>query len=253
MKNQWRYRLLLLLMILVGIGTLILTIGVPDSVDNGLDFSLVIAEDRITLQYAGHTVPLEAFSTLPGKVDISDWYLQCAQDGSAIRLDCQDNSILICTDGKLMPEPARTIVLPEGITITEEALEIVQPEFAVLQGSAPDSSLLKVLDQHCKAVYRVDLQGTVTLNVTEEKIKFATEKAVSSKELFPHRADSSGLSVREYDYQYVINVRSSTFHSPLCTNLEKMNEGNKSYSSESKEDLIAQGYRPCNNCLPTEE
>lgn len=250
MKHQWLYRIILLLMILVGVGTLIFTIGIPDAVKDEFDFSLQLSQDSIILQYAEHTLPLNPSNALPEEISISDWQMQRAKDGTAIWLKSQDEAILICLAGEIPQASAKVIILSGEEEISEEALAVIQPEFAVLYGNAPDAELLKLLDKCCKAVYRVDLQGAVTLTVTGEEMEFSTQKNVSSRELFPHRAEDTGLTLREYDYQYVINVRSGTFHSPLCTNLEKMNEENKTYSSESKEELIAQGYHPCSNCLP---
>lgn len=252
MKNRWLYRLLLSAMILAGGGTLLLSMRSTTTGSNEGDFSLRFAPNSVTLQWSGNSFSLSPTDNFEKEMDIAGYPLQYAADGSTLRLIYRDNTILICS-GKISPEPAGVLVLQGEASVSQEALAVIQPEFAVLCANAPESSLLELLDGQCMGIYRVDLQGSVTLTVSGEKMEFSTEKSVSSKELFPHRAEDTGLTLREYDYQYVINVRSGTFHSPLCTNLEKMNEGNKAYSSESMDELIAQGYHPCSNCLPQEE
>ncbi len=252
MKNQWLYRLLLLAMIVAGVGALVLSMGISAPKSAESDFSLQFTPDSVTLHRGESSSILSPSGNFPTEMDIAGYPLEYAANGSTLRLIYRDNTILICSE-EISPEPAEVLVLLDEATVSQEALEIIQPEFAVLCMNAPEASLLELLDGQCMGVYRVDLQGTVTLTVEDEQLHFSTEKAVSSRELFPHRAESTELALREHDYQYVINVRSGTFHLPLCTNLDKMNESSKAYSAESQEELIAQGYRPCGRCLPKEE
>ncbi len=49
---------------------------------------------------------------------------------------------------------------------------------------------------------------------------------------------------------YVINTNTGKFHLPNCRSVSIMNESNKSYSNQSRDELVAAGYSPCGNCHP---
>lgn len=49
---------------------------------------------------------------------------------------------------------------------------------------------------------------------------------------------------------YILNTKQKKFHWPDCSSVEKMNTGNKSTYTGSREDLIEQGYSACGICKP---
>lgn len=50
--------------------------------------------------------------------------------------------------------------------------------------------------------------------------------------------------------EYVININTGKFHAPGCRTISLMNEENKKVVTESRDELIAQGYDPCGVCHP---
>ncbi len=52
------------------------------------------------------------------------------------------------------------------------------------------------------------------------------------------------------EISYVINKNSGIFHDPNCSSVGKMSEKNKKYSSDTRDELVAQGYKPCGSCKP---
>lgn len=52
------------------------------------------------------------------------------------------------------------------------------------------------------------------------------------------------------EYDFVANKNSKVFHRPDCTSVDKMSEKNRWYFQGSREELIADGYKPCSNCQP---
>lgn len=50
--------------------------------------------------------------------------------------------------------------------------------------------------------------------------------------------------------QYVLNTNSKKFHKPGCTSVKKMSAGNRSDVTDTRANIIAQGYSPCHNCNP---
>ena len=49
---------------------------------------------------------------------------------------------------------------------------------------------------------------------------------------------------------YVLNTNTKKFHYPTCSSVSRMSEKNKQTVSESRDDIISQGYSPCGNCNP---
>ena len=48
---------------------------------------------------------------------------------------------------------------------------------------------------------------------------------------------------------FIININTKKFHLPSCPSVDRMKESNKREYIGTKEELIAQGYSPCKNCL----
>lgn len=59
----------------------------------------------------------------------------------------------------------------------------------------------------------------------------------------PEEAKSGGQT-------YVLNTSTKVFHYPSCGSVKKMKDKNKQISSDSREEIIASGYKPCGNCHP---
>ena len=49
---------------------------------------------------------------------------------------------------------------------------------------------------------------------------------------------------------YVLNNNTMTFHKPDCSSVAKMSDKNKSYSSAAREQIMDEGYEPCQICNP---
>lgn len=138
-------------------------------------------------------------------------------------------------------------------------LEEVSPKYAVISLAAdnpyhmPHGSVLDLLKESCMAVYRTDLQGDITFTTDGHTISVSTQKEASSRDIFTpgdREPDSNQLSVNELPYTYVVNTNSKVFHYPSCSSTDQMKESNTLYSDQTRDELIAEGYRPCGNCKP---
>ncbi len=49
---------------------------------------------------------------------------------------------------------------------------------------------------------------------------------------------------------YVLNTNTKRFHFPTCPSVTQMKPENRQSYTGSREDLIAEGYKPCGNCKP---
>lgn len=55
---------------------------------------------------------------------------------------------------------------------------------------------------------------------------------------------------RVCDYDFLLYTHTKKFHFPACPGVNQMNEKNKSFTDEPREELIARGYTPCGQCDP---
>ncbi len=69
---------------------------------------------------------------------------------------------------------------------------------------------------------------------------------------YEQEAVPSGGGEAPQAYTYIGNVNSKLFHKSICPSVSKMYEKNKVYFPEgtSREQIISQGYTPCQNCNP---
>ncbi len=49
---------------------------------------------------------------------------------------------------------------------------------------------------------------------------------------------------------YVLNTNTHKFHRPDCSSIKQMSAANTAYSTESRDQIIAEGYEPCKRCNP---
>lgn len=74
---------------------------------------------------------------------------------------------------------------------------------------------------------------------------------------YPIDAPGSQVATRAFVGQpttppqtYIANQKSKVFHVPACSGAQAMKEENKVVFVGSREELIAKGYHPCQNCNP---
>ncbi len=70
-------------------------------------------------------------------------------------------------------------------------------------------------------------------------------KEESAPDMPSEPADSESESL-----DYILNLNSKKFHKPDCASVEIMKESNKQPFHGTREEAIANGYDPCENCNP---
>lgn len=53
-----------------------------------------------------------------------------------------------------------------------------------------------------------------------------------------------------YTANYVVNENSKVFHLPECEHVSQLSEENKTEKETTRDQLVAEGYRPCEDCEP---
>lgn len=128
-------------------------------------------------------------------------------------------------------------------------LRTVNPQYAVISVGAdntyghPTETVLSRLRDADVKTYRTDLQGTITAVSDGKKVTFQTERNADINTL-DQASDSSA------EKAYVLNTNTHKFHDPDCSSVSQMKEKNKRIVTESRDQIIAEGYDPCGRCHP---
>ncbi len=102
-------------------------------------------------------------------------------------------------------------------------------------------------------MYCPNVQPGISINYADGS-NYANQQAetyadeYNEEESIPDKAAAAGAD--NSSVSYIANVNSKKFHVPSCSSVDDMNESNKWYFEGSREDLINQGYSPCNRCSP---
>lgn len=62
--------------------------------------------------------------------------------------------------------------------------------------------------------------------------------------------ESQNMEEKQGNIQYVLNTNSHKFHYPDCSSVNDMSEKNKQIFTGSREEVLSQGYEPCERCKP---
>lgn len=145
---------------------------------------------------------------------------------------------------------------------SQEFLRAVDPQYTIIsvgegnQFGHPTSDVLDHILEDNISFYRTDLNGTITaisdgytVTITSER-KAAFEKMIQSGEYILPPPETAMTDDIDNTVVYVINTSSGKFHYPTCPSVESMKESNKDFFCGDRNDLIAQGYKPCGSCHP---
>ena len=90
-------------------------------------------------------------------------------------------------------------------------------------------------------VYVYNVQPGITID-------YSTGKAVlSDTDASAGTGKTSGNTEKK---MYVLNENTKKFHTPECSGVKDIKEGNKKTFTGSREELIKEGYSPCGRCKP---
>ena len=151
-------------------------------------------------------------------------------------------------------------------------LRTVNPQYAVISVGAdntyghPTEAVLSRLRDADVKTCRTDLQGTITAVSDGKKVTFQTERNADINTLGnagPGQKDETGQKNKAFlsadkaaasdssaEKTYVLNTNTHKFHDPDCSSVSQMKEKNKRVVTESRDQIIADGYDPCGRCHP---
>ncbi len=192
-----------------------------------------------------------------------------------------DTSVLVCGDAEQESEMDMAQSVEElqadilvadhhggSTSCTDAFLDVAAPVYTLISCGRdntyghPSMEALQRIQNHGSSLYRTDLQGTIVAYSDGAGIWFNTEACTDwssgTAALTSELAGDAGsgevpdrsIDAEAGDYQYVCNMNSKKFHYPNCDSVNQMKEENRLYTNHSREELIAEGYKPCGNCNP---
>ena len=166
-------------------------------------------------------------------------------------------------------------------------LREIMPEYAVISvgknnsyGHPTESALSRLRDADVK-VYRTDLQGDIICTSDGKTVNFTVKKNQNADTLQPQAPETTPVTTpattpvtqpettqtpettpatqpetehveqnQPVGTDYVGNKNTGVFHYAGCSSVKRMSESNKYYYTGTRDEMIAMGYRPCQNCTP---
>ena len=131
---------------------------------------------------------------------------------------------------------------------TEEFLEVVHPEIAVIQLAKdnkyghPHSEVMERLEDYGVDIYRNDIHGNIIINSDRNTINVN----VQVKQTLNQEKDLYNKKKKK-NIQYIGNKNSKVLHLESCDQLQE--EKNRVYFSNRKEAL-EKDFKPCQRCKP---
>lgn len=162
-------------------------------------------------------------------------------------------------------------------------VDSVNPSYAVISCGKdnsyghPSAETLNTLRSGGIKVYRTDEQGSIVATSDGQSISFncvsseswksgeienvdntvvqpsVNQEITNNENTFENEESSVSEEPsieQETSARYILNINSKKFHRVNCDSVARMAEKNKIYSDKSRDEVIAEGYEPCQNCNP---
>lgn len=91
---------------------------------------------------------------------------------------------------------------------------------------------------------------TTTTTTTEATTTAAETTTAATEPPAPAQEETPAEQPAANVFTYVINTDSGIFHYPSCSSAKRISDANRSEYTGTRDDLIAQGYAPCEKCNP---
>lgn len=154
---------------------------------------------------------------------------------------------------------------------SKEFLDVVSPKYSVIscaEGNSyghPHAETMIRLMKEGSHIFRTDKQGTITIRSDGRNISYdmapCDDFTPGEMKMKPRDVAGAGTGAQDetltatqesetVSYKYVKNTSSHKFHLSGCDSVKDMKEKNKECSNQSREEIIAEGYKPCQRCTP---
>lgn len=153
------------------------------------------------------------------------------------------------------------------------SLKMVSPDYAIISVGGdntyghPTEEVLQRLKDNGIRVLRTDMQGDIHCISDGDTVHFEVERNADadvfaaaggyanfltaqqeSEKTADHAAET--ISANATGTDYVVNTNTGKFHYPWCSSVNQMKDSNKWLYTGTRDELINNGYKPCQRCNP---
>ena len=137
-------------------------------------------------------------------------------------------------------------------------IKAIQPKITVISCGAnnsyghPYAGTLNLLKQYGSAVYRTDMQGDVVIRSDGTDLTTTVQRNKGADVWQPGSSTSaaSASASTAVPGKYVLNNSSKKFHYPDCKAVASISTRNRQNFIGDRQELMNQGYVPCQICQP---
>ena len=233
-----------------------------------------------TYAVAGNSYPFGT-STISVLMPLMPTYDDENDYSVAIRVSCQDTSIIITGDCSTIGEGDMILAgeyLDSDILVaghhgssksTSQAfLDAVTPTYAVVSCGVdntyahPSKEVMQRLQANGISVFRTDTQEDILLQSDGDvwqsspapsddySYRDNTQSTAPVQEMAVGEPGSAQEPASVGGMEYALNTNTMRFHYTDCNSVFQMNPKNLEYTTATRDELIARGYIPCGNCKP---
>ncbi len=199
----------------------------------------------------------------PNKEDYGD---EANNYSVGILLEHGDKKFVFTGDAE---EEAEKDIIDNGIDISADVLKAghhgsrtasmgdfvaaVHPEYAVIscgednEYGHPHAATLNTFRGMGIQVFRTDEQGSLIALSDGSTITWNAAPSDTWKAGEPVGSGANKAKQGEKKITYILNTKSKKFHKPSCDSLPAENRKD---STQSRKEIVAQGYAPCGRCKP---
>jgi len=157
-------------------------------------------------------------------------------------------------------------LLAEGVLMEAKSIEDplvqfcafcynVQPgieiDYATGESFEMEAALVDAASEEAVAEETVSGGGEILAIAGDPGLEDGESPARSIEEEPITRAEEDEASAEELaEITYVLNTNTKKFHYPYCSSVKDMKDKNKRETTQSRDEIIGQGYQPCKRCNP---
>ena len=101
--------------------------------------------------------------------------------------------------------------------------------------------------QFCVFCYNIQPGITIDYATGESKVYDGTPLIHNEPQISPENTEETAENVSR---DYILNTGTKRFHLPDCESVKDIKEKNKKAFTGTREELIGEGYSPCQRCNP---
>ena len=102
----------------------------------------------------------------------------------------------------------------------------------------------------CRCLYNVQPGVVIDYATGESRLEEGFSASTPTPTAAETPAETPAAEELPEGVTYILNTRSGRFHLPDCPGAAAISEKNRQNSTDTREELLAQGYTPCGTCKP---